>query len=392
MRVLHVGSGNLYGGIEKCLVTLARLRHLCPEMEQHFALCFRGQLEDELRESGVPVHALSEMHGRQPLAVIRNRRTLSRLQRQLQVDIVIYHSLWNYDLLALGGRPGSALRALWMHDAFDKNGRLEGFARFQRPGLLLSNSHYTAHSASMVYPNAIAKVLYCPVEFRCAVRDDRTRSMLRHSLHTADEAVVIVQTSRMEAWKGHRHHLNALSHLRDLQGWVLWIAGGAQRPEERIYLNSLRQQAESLGIADRVRFLGQRDDIQAILESADIHCQPNLSPEPFGIAFIEAMMAELPIASFRLGALPELIEDSCGVLCEPGNTTELASALRRLITDRPLRERLGGNGPRRARKLTEPLARLKELHAFLSESLSAWEQSKGERHKTLQTQPQGSEP
>ncbi len=38
MRVLHVYSGNLYGGVETLLVTLARHRDLCPEMEPHFAI------------------------------------------------------------------------------------------------------------------------------------------------------------------------------------------------------------------------------------------------------------------------------------------------------------------------------------------------------------------
>ena len=48
MRVLHVSSGNLYGGVETALVALARFRNLCPAMQPEFALCFEGRLSKEL--------------------------------------------------------------------------------------------------------------------------------------------------------------------------------------------------------------------------------------------------------------------------------------------------------------------------------------------------------
>ena len=48
VRILHLHSGNLYGGVETLLVTLANLRRLCPTMEPHFALCYEGRLSDEL--------------------------------------------------------------------------------------------------------------------------------------------------------------------------------------------------------------------------------------------------------------------------------------------------------------------------------------------------------
>jgi glycosyltransferase involved in cell wall biosynthesis len=218
----------------------------------------------------------------------------------------------------------------------------------------------------LLYPNADVDVLYCPIEFMPSALDGDRRTTLRRGLQTSAEDIVIIQSSRMEGWKGHSLHLDALSRLKDLRGWVLWIAGGAQRLEEQNYTNALKGQAESLGIAERVRFLGHRSDIPDLLAAADIHCQPNLGPEPYGIAFVEAMMAGLPIATCRLGAAPELIDKSCGLLCEPGDVGELASALRTLITDQDIRERLGRNGPARARQLSDPASRLNELFMYLS--------------------------
>src|SRR5262245_26620326 len=60
LRVLHICSGKLYGGVETVLVTLARLRHCCPSMEPHFAVSFEGRLSQELADAGAAVHFLGQ--------------------------------------------------------------------------------------------------------------------------------------------------------------------------------------------------------------------------------------------------------------------------------------------------------------------------------------------
>ncbi len=77
--------------------------------------------------------------------------------------------------------------------------------------------------------------------------------------------------------------------LRDVPSWVVWIVGGAQRPQEQRHLNSLKKAAATLGIADRVMFLGQRPDLPRIPAAADIHCQPNTGPDSFATTFVEAL-------------------------------------------------------------------------------------------------------
>src|SRR5205823_8856307 len=134
-----------------------------------------------------------------------------------------------------------------------------------------------------------------------------------------------------EGWKGHDLLLRALGGLRDLSGWVCWTAGGAQRPAEAAYLAELRQTAARLGIADRVRFLGHRADVPRLLAAADIHCQPNTGPEPFGIALIEALHAGLPVVTSRLGGAVEFVDATCGVLVEPSDPSALAAALTALL-------------------------------------------------------------
>src|SRR4051812_27681781 len=79
MRVLHLTTGNLFGGVEVTLITLAQQRALCPDMEPEFALCFPGRFQDELTAAAVPVHMLKPVRLSRPWMVWRGRRNLRRL-------------------------------------------------------------------------------------------------------------------------------------------------------------------------------------------------------------------------------------------------------------------------------------------------------------------------
>ena len=79
MRVLHICSGNLYGGVETIQVTLARYRDQCPEIDPHFTVCFEGRLTTELRALDAPVHNLGAVRFRNPISVWQARARLREL-------------------------------------------------------------------------------------------------------------------------------------------------------------------------------------------------------------------------------------------------------------------------------------------------------------------------
>lgn len=360
MRVLHVSAGNLYGGVEAVLLTLARSRALCPELEAEFALCFAGPVFAELAAAGAPVHLLGEVRARNPLSVMRARRRLRELLKRRRFDAVICHSPWAQAIFAPAVRAAGVPQVFWLHDAAAGRHWVERWAATARPDLAICNSRFTAAMLGRIYPNVPAEVVYCPVApppgglvaERCAVRDE---------LETAGDATVVIQVSRMEELKGQQVHLKALAKFRDAPGWTCWIAGGAQRPHEVRYLDSLCAEAVALGIAERVRFVGQRNDIRRLLAAADVYCQPNVGPDAFGVTFIEALYAGLPVVSTALGGAPEIIDDSCGILVTPGDSAALAGALGRLINDRNLRARLGAAGPAHAASLCDPQSQMTRL-------------------------------
>lgn len=366
MRVLHVYSGNLYGGVETLLATLARSHRLCPEMESHFALCFEGRLSEELRSAGAPVHMLGRVRLSAPHTLIRARARLKDLLRREGFGAVVCHAPWSLIVGGTAARSANVPLSFWMHDAAGGRHWVERWAKRIKPDSVICNSRFTRLTARALFTGRPTSVLYCPVEQAGGrALDPAGRAGLRASAGAADGDVVIIQSSRMESWKGHSTLLRALARVKDLPGWTCWIAGGAQRPSEVIYVKALEDEAARLGIAARVRFLGQRADVPALLAAADIHCQPNTGPEPFGIALVEALSAGLPVVTSSIGAAPEIVDDSCGVLVPPGDARSLAAALRELIESPELRVRLGRGGQVRAEFLCEAGRRTRELYELL---------------------------
>lgn len=360
MRVLHLNAGNLYGGVETLLMTFARNARLCPGFESDFGVCFPGRFRDELESAGATVYDLGEVRFSRFWTVWRARRRLRQLLSEHRFDAVVCHMPWNYALFASTVRRAGKKLVFWQHGPALGNNWEEKWARRIRPDLAISNSRFTAASLPRLFPDVRVEVIYCPVT--CVPPDSSARFDLRRELGVSDNTVVIVQVGRMESWKGHSLHLRALAELKDLDQWVCWMVGGAQRVSEKAYVERLRQEAGELGISDRVRFLGERSDVPRILSAADIFCQPNLEGEPFGIVFIEALSAGLPVVTTRVGGGMEIITGAEGCLAEPGDAHSVAAHLRRLIDCPAERRVLGGRGPLRARALCDPATQLKALN------------------------------
>ena len=370
MRVLHLTSGNMYGGVETFLATLARESAVVPEMDSEFAVCFEGRCSQELESLGHRPHVLGRVRLSRPHTLIRARRELAALLRRHRYDVVVCHQPWPYVVFGGVARRAGAPVVLWVHMAGEGRHWLERLARRVRPDLAICNSHFSASRLSRWLSDAQVEQVYYPVSSPQASTAHNDRAALRRTLTTPDRDVVIAQVSRLESWKGQHVLLEALARLRDRPGWTCWIVGGAQRPAEVRYRRTLETIVTDGGIADRVRFLGERSDVPVLLDAADVFCQANTSPEPFGLSLVEAMHAGLPVVTSGIGGACEIVDASCGMLTPPGDPIALAGALEQLITDRDLRTRLGAAARGRRGALCDASRQMRRIHHVLS-SVSA---------------------
>lgn len=334
-------------------------------MQPHFGICFEGLLAQRLRAAGVPVYNLGAVRFSRPWQVLLARQRLSQLIAQENFDVIISHSCWPHVLFAPVIRRAGRPLVFYCHDVAKGVHWLERWAKLTPPDFSLVNSYCTLTALRRLFPQGDRAVIYCPVYLPDLYKPKLLRSQIRSQLQVSPETTVIIQVSRLERWKGHSLLLSALAQLQDSPNWVCWLVGGDQRPQETRYLQELKQQASASGIADRVQFLGQRSDVPQLLAAADIHCQPNTGPEPFGITFIEALAAELPVVTTAIGGGQEIVNADCGLLVPPDDPIALAAALQSLVTNPQKRLQLGAQGPFRAKELCDPAQQLQKLYKLL---------------------------
>ena len=176
--------------------------------------------------------------------------------------------------------------------------------------------------------------------------------------------VRVLTVANLHWIKGVNFLVEAAALLQDLPIWVT-IGGDGEE------LDRLRTLARAGGIADRVEFLGLRNDVDQLLHEADIFVHPCVWEEAFGLSIAEAMASGLAVVASGLGGIPELIEDGVtGLLVPPGDPVRLADAIRRLACDADLRTRLGAAARHRAEQLFD-LAQCVARHADYIERLTS---------------------
>jgi glycosyltransferase involved in cell wall biosynthesis len=112
--------------------------------------------------------------------------------------------------------------------------------------------------------------------------------------------------------------------------------------------SELEREAENLGLKGRISFLGDRQDIPAILASLDISVVPS-SSESLSNAILEPMAAGVPVVASRVGGNPELVTSDRGILVAPGDDRAFADAIERLLRDEAMRAEFG----RKAKQFAE---------------------------------------
>ena len=213
MRALNLYAGNMYGGVERLLVTLAKSQHFCPEMQFDFGLCFEGRLASELREAGQAVHPLGNVRIGRPWTVWAARRRLARLLRRERYDVVVCHSFWPHAVFATVARAEKIPVVFWLHGETTGRHWMERWASKTPPDLVICVSKTTAETSRLVFPGVKTSVLHAPLSAPAVQYSSADREAARQELNTGSDDVVIIQVSRIEVCKGH-----------DLQVEVAWPA------------------------------------------------------------------------------------------------------------------------------------------------------------------------
>jgi glycosyltransferase involved in cell wall biosynthesis len=158
--------------------------------------------------------------------------------------------------------------------------------------------------------------------------EPRTSAELRRSLDLPTRPLVGV-FSRLARWKGQHVLLEAIASLPDV-GCI--IVGDALFGEQA-YAAELKQMVLARGLADRVHFLGHRNDVPKLMMAVDAMVHPSIDPEPFGRTLVEAMLARVPVIATNAGAAPDILQGGrAGTLVPPNDPVALARAIATVLT------------------------------------------------------------
>ena len=175
---------------------------------------------------------------------------------------------------------------------------------------------------------------------------------LREELGLARDAALVGQVAQITPWKGQDTSVRALAELRAsgidvhllLVGQVVF-GGKSVRYDNHAFLRRLEQLVDELALRDAVHFLGQRDDVPAILRALDLSLLPSWE-EPFGLVTVESMALETPPLVSAVGAGPELVEDGgSGRVLPPQQPDLWTAAMRVLLEDRRALRSMAESGP-----------------------------------------------
>ena len=164
---------------------------------------------------------------------------------------------------------------------------------------------------------------------------------LRASLGLAPDSPVVGIVAALRPEKNHELFLEAASRVaRAVPGARFLVVGGGRRQQE------LERLASGLGIADAVRFLGERSDGRSLIRVFDVAvlCSHPVV-ETLPVFVMEAMAWGKPVVSTRVGDVDSLVQDGVtGILVSPGSVDELSGAIVRLLTDPEAARDMGRRG------------------------------------------------
>ncbi len=348
LRILEITNVD-FSLVQFLLPLMRRLRDAGHDVT---GACAPGTLLAPARAEGFRIVELPLARSASPRAQLRAFLALRALMRRERFDMVHAHMPISGFLARLAARSaGVEVVAYTCHGfLFNQPGRLLRRAASLVMEMLagrltdrfLAVSEEEAQDARRLLIHRGARA--CgngrdPARFR---PDGAARARVRASLGVPGDRVVVVAVSRLVRHKGHPELLAAMREVPEAE---LWVVG------ERLASDhgpSLEPAFASSGLGGRLRRLGYRTDVPALLASADIFALPSHF-EGLPMSVIEAMLAGLPVvASAIRGPREQVVDGETGILVPPADPAPLAAALRRLADDPALRRRMGEAGRARA--------------------------------------------
>jgi glycosyltransferase involved in cell wall biosynthesis len=336
-----------------------------------------GPLADDLAEAGIevlvrPGLAVLRRELLRPAGLVKlagatasDARWLRALIRAQGIELV--HSNTSVILAGASGARLAGVPHVWhVREIYSRFGRawpayqqlLRSAARLPCVSRATAAQFDGARNAVVIYDGLAVDPFRAP------------RADARAALGLPGNAPILAVLGRVSDWKGQDVLVRALAEAPLAERGAIGVIAGDAWPGAEHRLRAITGLAQQLGVADRLRVLGFRDDLENVLGAADIVVVPSTAPDPLPNSALEAAAAACAVIAADHGGLPEIITDrQTGRLVPPGDPGALARTARELLEDPAERVRLGIAAADDVRTRFAPerlLGELRDLYAAVS--------------------------
>lgn len=341
---MHLSSTSGPGGAE---MIVSRLAGALDRSRFRSVVCLYrpGWLKEQCERQGIRTHVI-HMTGMFDVAWIWKA---CRLVRREGVSLIHAHEFTGNTYGSLVARLAGVPFVGTVHGKNyygDKKRRRLAYRAVSRTGTLVAVSSDLKQfiTKTVGVPTERIKVIYNGEDVLPPVGvEEKCRLRAELGLNEAEPVVGVVGS--LYPVKGHKYLLAAIPEILQVHPRTTFLIVGRGDLE-----SALQEEAKRRGLEKRVRFLGFREDVSALLSIMDIFVLPSLS-EGLSIALLGAMAGGKPVIATHVGGNPELVvEGETGFLVPPRDSDALATKLLVLLADKDRRSNLGENGRKRVQQ------------------------------------------
>jgi glycosyltransferase involved in cell wall biosynthesis len=333
-RIVVAIKGLGIGGAEMLIAESARLWDQDRfDYRVVYALPWKHQLVGRIEDLGIEVTCIGTNRGMTPRSWLRLRSYLAG-----SADLVHAH------LPAMGAvaRLTSGVPVVYTEhnvaDSYRKPVQVVNRLTYGRNRQVTAVSEAVADSIAG-YPGPRAEVVSNGVSVTV---EPAAPAAARRELGIDATTPLVVHVGNIRPHKGHANLVETAVHLTSLVPSVRIVSIGGEKNEGD--LRRVRGLAAAAGVADRLAFLGRREDALAFVAAADVFANPS-DFEGLPVAVLEAMALRRPVVATAVGGVPAIVQpDVSGVLVPPRDPRALAEGIAALIHDRATAERLADAG------------------------------------------------
>jgi len=291
-----------------------------------------GALSAQIRRAGAK-HITLPLGSKNPLTILANAKALAGVILAERVAIVHARSRAPAWAAWLAASRTNAIFLTSYHGVYSENLPFKRAynAVMTKGRLTIAISRHVAEIIESRYqlPADKIRIIHRGADLALfdpgSVSGERIANLAERWRLPPEPAPVILLPARLTRWKGAEVLIRALAQLQNQDAYAV-LAGPEQGSGS--FPHALIALATRLGVADRLRLVGNCDDMQAAYRLADVVVAPSLAPEPFGRTVVEAQaMGRVVIATNHGGAAETIEHGVTGFLVPPGDATHLADAI-----------------------------------------------------------------